>query len=144
MKQSKMQQAQAIYNEVYAKGYDLQGKSERAVFMDRVVAELGMTKHGANTYHQNLRNMNVHGKSLYEYNKTAKKVVKDEAQANEVQSVAVVEEVKAIEPKTPEHRWYVVDESGDFLVSFPTRSKAQDHAKSVSGKWRDLEKHKVA
>lgn len=123
MKQSKMQQAQAIYNEVYAKGYDLQGKSERAVFMDRVVAELGMTKHGANTYHQNLRNMNVHGKSLYEYNKTAKKVVKDEA---------------------PEHRWYVVDESGDFLVSFPTRSKAQEHAKSVGGKWRDLEKHKVA
>lgn len=70
--QTKMDQAKVIYDEVYGnKDYDLQGKSQRAVFIERAMDEAGLTDAGARSYLQNLRNVHVHGKSLYEYNKRA-------------------------------------------------------------------------
>ena len=69
MKQSKMQLAQAIYDEVYGEGYDLDGKSPRAAFIERAKDEVCLTANGASTYHQNIRNAKVNGKGLYEYNK---------------------------------------------------------------------------
>ena len=129
MKQSKMQLAQAIYDEVYGEGYDLDGKSSRAAFIVRAKDEVGLTANGASTYHQNIRNAKVNGKGLYEYNKYHGKP----------KSESKVEETKA-ETEEKSYRWYTVDENGDFAKSFESRAKAQAYAKEIGGKWRDATK----
>jgi len=129
MKQSKMQLAQAIYDEVYGEGYDLDGKSPRAAFIERAKDEVGLTANGASTYHQNIRNAKVNGKGLYEYNKYHGKP----------KSESKVEETKA-ETEEKSYRWYTVDENGDFAKSFESRAKAQAYAKEIGGKWRDATK----
>lgn len=68
---NKMQLAKDIYEIVNAAEYT-PIKSIRADFIDRLVTEAEMTKSGASTYYQNLRNK-ANGRGLYEYNKTASK-----------------------------------------------------------------------
>lgn len=123
MSNSKMNQAEVVFQQVSAEGFDLQGKTVRAAFVEKAMAEVGLSKAGASTYYQNLRNKHVNGKNLYEYNKTAKKDV-------------VVEEVKKY---VPEHRWTLLVD-GEVVNSFPSRAKAQAAAKEVGGKWGDLNK----
>jgi len=78
---SKMDICKALYAEVFAPGYDLGGKSQRAVFIKRAQEEKGMTKNGANTYYQNISNA-TRGKGLYKYNKYVGKAgSKSEAKA---------------------------------------------------------------
>lgn len=151
MKQSKMQLAQAIYDEVYGEGYDFDGKSPRAAFIERAKDEVGLTANGASTYHQNIRNAKVNGKGLYEYNKyhgkpkSESKVeeTKEDDKTEEVVEDQVqepqVEETKA-ETEEKSYRWYTVDGNGDFAKSFESRAKAQAYAKEIGGKWRDATK----
>ena len=162
MKQSKMQLAQAIYDEVYGEGYDLDGKSPRAAFIERAKDEVGLTANGASTYHQNIRNAKVNGIGLYEYNKyhgkpkseskpkeskveetkedvKTEEVVEDQVQEPQVEETEQVEETKA-ETEEKSYRWYTVDENGDFVKSFESRAKAQAYAKEIGGKWRDATK----
>lgn len=68
---NKMQLAKDIYEIVNAADYT-PIKSIRADFIERLVIEAEMTKSGASTYYQNLRNK-ANGRGLYEYNKTASK-----------------------------------------------------------------------
>lgn len=68
---NKMQLAKDIYEIVNAVDYT-PTKSIRADFIERLVIEAEMTKSGASTYYQNLRNK-ANGRGLYEYNKTAGK-----------------------------------------------------------------------
>lgn len=68
----KIDLARPIYQEVTAKGFDLQGKTARRVFIDRCVAELGMGEKGANTYFQNLKSEATTG-DLYPYAKSTAK-----------------------------------------------------------------------
>lgn len=117
---NKMAVAKKVFNEVYSVADVVNGRKK---FMERVMAEAGLSKAGASTYHQNLRNQAVNGKGLYEYNKNVKKDV-------------VVEEVKAY---VPEYRWTVLV-NGVVVNSFPTRAKAQAEAKAVGGKWGDMNK----
>lgn len=125
---NKMAKAKKIYATVTAKGYNLRGSSVRAVFLNKAMKEVGLTKAGAATYYQNIRNEVVNGKSLYEYNKTAKKVTsKQEPKA---------EEKKAY---VPEFRWTVAVD-GEVVESFPSRAKAQARAKEIGGKWGDTQK----
>lgn len=77
---SKMDICKELYAEVFAKGYDLGGKSQRAVFIARAIAEKGMTKNGANTYYQNISNAQ-RGKGLYKYNKYVGKAGSKPAEA---------------------------------------------------------------
>lgn len=147
MKQSKMQLAQAIYDEVYGEGYDLDGKSPRAAFIERAKDEVGLTANGASTYHQNIRNAKVNGKGLYEYNKyhgkpkseSKPKDSKVEETKEEEVKTEEVEETKA-ETEEKSYRWYTVDGNGDFAKSFESRAKAQAYAKEIGGKWRDATK----
>ena len=122
-----------LYTTVYAEDFDLQGKTARSVFIEKAMAEIGMTKAGASTYHQNIRNKIVNGKGLYEYNKTATKT--DEVIV-EAEKAPAVEEVKAY---VPEHRWTVMMD-GKVVDSFPSRAKAQEAAKAMGGKWGDATK----
>ncbi len=88
----------------------------RKEFMEQAL-EQGLSKHCANTYYQNLKN-EAKGESLYKYNKNV---------------------VKAEVEYIPTHRWLVVKE-GKAVACFPSRQKAQDHAKLNGLKWKDASK----
>jgi hypothetical protein len=132
VKISKMEQARVIFNEVFARGYDLQGKTQRAVFIERAMAEIPMSKHGAGTYYQNLSNQ-ANGQKLYKYNKPAKKKTVAEVREAEAQIVALLQHL-------PKERWMVVDESGQEVNNFNSRAKAMDFAKVNGYKWADRNK----
>ena len=126
---SKMQLAIQLYNEIFAPGYKLDGKTQRAVFIERAITEIEMTKNGASTYYQNISNKVNKGMKLYHYNKPTKKTV-DKAEKQAVETAAQLEQ----------HRWYVVNEAGEEVNSFESRNKAQVFAKDNNYKWMDRNK----
>ena len=154
---SKMAICEELYKEVFTPGYDLGGKSQRAVFIARAIAEKGMTKNGANTYYQNLSNA-ARGKGKYKYNKYVGKAGSKSAEAKTtaapttpaetgldlpgsgapVVSKADIKNAEALAAKTTidlSLRWQVLD--GEEVVnSFATRAEAKKAA--VNGlTWSD-------
>ena len=107
MKTSKMNKAKAIFAKA----------TSRKEFIEMAIVEAELSKHGAATYYQNLKN-EAKGESLYKYNKNV---------------------VKAEVEYIPTHRWLVVKE-GKAVACFPSRQKAQDHAKLNGLKWKDASK----
>lgn len=138
---SKMAQARVIYNEIHAQGYNLGGKTQRAVFLARAQAEIvdpktgvvACSKNCAGTYYQNISDHVNKGKGLYHRNKPAKKVTK--------QSVADAEaSVLLALPHLDKDRWMVVNENGVEVNNFKSRTQAQDFAKVNGFKWADRNK----
>ena len=95
---NKMQLAKEIYEIVNAAEYT-PTKSIRADFIDRLVIEAEMTKSGASTYYQNLRNK-ANGRGLYEYNKTASKKATSEKKVKIEVDPRLDINVESIEVKT--------------------------------------------
>lgn len=142
---SKMQRCETLYEEVFAPGYDLGGKSQRAVFIARAIAEVGMSQAGANTYYQNLSNAS-RGKGKYKYNKYQSKAGskadsagKTEAKGSEggvdlpgsnVTKGAIAAAEKQAVKTTADltKRWQVKDGEGNVVNSFDTRSAAKSAA----------------
>lgn len=132
---SKMAQAIAIFEEIHTPGYQLNGKTQRAVFIERAGAEIidpktgvvNCSKHCASTYFQNISNNKNKGQPLYKYNKYKAKSKKDQAPTvGEVQ--AAEQQVMALLPLLEKGRWMVLD--GEVEVNnFTTRDKAQQFAK---------------
>lgn len=133
---SKMSQARVIFDQVFTRGYNLNGKTQRSVFIERCMNEIGMTKNGASTYYQNISNQVNKGMKLYAYNKpsTKKKVTKQEVVQAEQKLLAL--------PLLSKERWMVVDEKGQEVNCFSSRTKAQTFAKDNGMKW--LDRNKVA
>lgn len=133
---SKMQLARKIYDQIFTRGYNLNGKTQRSVFIERCIDEIGMTKNGASTYYQNISNQVNKGMKLYAYNKpaTKKKVTKQEVVQAEQKLLAL--------PLLSKERWMVVDEKGQEVNCFSSRTKAQTFAKDNGMKW--LDRNKVA
>lgn len=139
---SKMAECKELYDEVFAKGYDLGGKSQRAVFIARAQAEKGMTKSGANTYYQNLSNA-ARGKPLYKYNKYVGKAGSKSSEAPKNDAEAGLDlpgatsptkaSIKAAELQAGKttadltQRWQVLDD-GEVVNSFSTRNAAKKAA----------------
>lgn len=130
---SKMTKARAIWNEIFTKGYDLKGRGQRAVFIDRCMNEIEMTKNGAATYYQNISNKVNKGMKLYHYNKPTKKVNKKDVKAAEA-------EVLLSLPHLAKHRWMVINEAEVEVNNFPSRAQAQSFAKDNGFKWADRTK----
>lgn len=130
---SKMQQAIVLFNEINTRGYQLNGKTQRAVFIERAMQEVGLSKNGAATYFQNISNKVNKGMKLYHYNKPAKKVTKSTVKAAEEQVLLAL-------PLLEKHRWMAIDENGVEVNSFTVRSKAQEFAKVNGYKWADRQK----
>lgn len=133
---SKMSQARVIFDQVFTRGYNLNGKTQRSVFIERCMNEIGMTKNGASTYYQNISNQVNKGMKLYAYNKPSskKKVTKQEVVQAEQKLLAL--------PLLSKERWMVVDEKGQEVNCFSSRTKAQTFAKDNGMKW--LDRNKVA
>ncbi len=132
---SKMQLARVVFDEVFTRGYDLKGRTQRAVFIERCIAEIGLTKNGASTYYQNISNQVNKGMKLYAYNKpsTKKKVTKAEVTKAE-QSIFLAL------PLLSKERWMVIDSNGVEVNCFSSRTKAQEFAKANEMKWMDRNK----
>ena len=153
---SKMQRCGELYNEIFTRGYDLKGKSQRACFIERAQAEIGMTKAGAATYFQNLSNKNK-GEDLYKYN-NKKKPTTGEVKGKEEQTstttvqanaAADAEQTKGPAEKKPVqqdgerqaepgvHRWMVMNAAEEEIDSFPTRAQAKSAAAEDNLQWAD-------
>lgn len=144
---SKMARCKVLYDEVFAPGYVLNGETQRAVFIKRAMAELEMSKHGANTYYQNLSN-DARGLGKYKYNKyqgkagskaeTAKSEAKGKTEAEagldlpgavgpSKSDIKAAEQAAAKTTNDLTQRWQVLD--GDEVVSsFATRNAAKNAA----------------
>lgn len=137
---SKMDQARVIYNEIHTQGYNLNGKTQRATFIARAQAEItdkngvvACSKHCAGTYYQNLSDHINKGKGLYHRNKPSKKPSK--------KSVADAEAAVLLSlPHLAKERWMVVNEIGEEVNNFKSRSEAQAAAKVNGFKWADRNK----
>ena len=123
-KVNKMAIAKRLFDQVHARGADLNGKGQRGRFIELAQAE-GLSKHCAGTYFQNLSN-EARGQKRYKYNKPTKKAVA-EAEAQVLSNIG-------------KFRWMVVDQNGKELDSFESRAKAQEAAKVNDGKWADRNK----
>lgn len=141
---SKMDICTKIYNEVFAPGYDLKGKGQRANFIARAKDEAAMSQSGANTYYQNLSNA-ARGLGKYKYNKYESK---KGSKASTAAPTAPAEEgsdlpgAGAINRSTLANletqakdtirdlgkRWKVQNEAGEVVNSFDTRAKAKEAA----------------
>ncbi|MNI48293.1 hypothetical protein D3C73_1028510 [compost metagenome] len=86
------------------------------------MAEHEFTKHGAGTYFQNLTNLAA-GQPLYKYNKTKPKAKVTKA------DVATMEAQLLLLTHQAAERWMVVNEAGQEVNNFKTRSEAQNFAK---------------
>ena len=134
---SKMQLARKVYEEIFTRGYNLNGKTQRAAFIERCIAEIGMTKHGASTYYQNISNQVNKGMKLYAYNKPASKSKKKVTKAEVVQA----EQALLLSlPLLTKERWMVLDNQGQEVHCFSSRTKAQEFAKANDLKWADRNK----
>ena len=131
---SKMQLARVIFTEVFTRGYNLEGKTQRAVFIERCIAEIGLTKNGASTYYQNISNQVNKGMKLYHYNKSSKKKVTKQEVVQAEQSIMMML------PLLEKHRWMVVDNNDQEVNCFSSRTKAQEFAKVNELKWKDRNK----
>ena len=133
---SKMALARALRAEIYAAGYDLDGKSQRQVFIARAQAEIGMTEAGANTYFQNLSN-EAAGRGLYRYNVSEKKPGAADPEANlpGQQKAPTKAEVKDLEKKVVDlsKRYLVQDKRKRPVNSFGTMKAAQAFAAATEG-----------
>ena len=122
MKTSKMTKAKEIFAVV----------NSRKEFIEKAI-EAGLTKHGAATYYQNIKN-EAKGESLYKYNKTASNS-NSNSNSNKVE-----QEAEQIEQDyVPVNRWLVV-ENDKPVACFSSRQKAQDYAKENGLKWKDANK----
>lgn len=137
---SKMAQARVIFNEVHTPGYPLQGKTQRAAFLERAQGEIknkegvvACSKHCAGTYYQNISDHVNKGKGLYHRNKSAKKVSKADVKAAEQKVLLALPHLEA-------HRWIVINEHGQEINNFKSRSEAQIFAKDNGMKWADRSK----
>ena len=97
VKTSKMNKAKAIFAKA----------TSRKEFIEMAIVEAELSKHGAATYYQNLKN-EAKGESLYKYNKTAK---------SNVETVY-----------TPVNRW-IVAKDGKATNCFKSRQLAREFAK---------------
>lgn len=130
---SKMSRAIALYDEIHAPGYKLDGKTQRAVFIERSQKECDLTKNGAGTYYQNISDHKNHGKGLYHRNKPAKKATKAQVKTAEAAVLLAL-------PHLVAHRWMVVNGEGVEVNNFKSRSEAQNFAKVNDLKWADRNK----
>lgn len=138
---SKMDKCKVIYDEVFAPGYDLKGKSQRAVFIARVMDELKSSKNLANTYYQNISNLR-RGKGLYKYNKyeskagasktetgkpeSAKEEGLDLPGGNVTKTTLANAEASAKEViRDMSQRWQLKDDKGTVINTFSSRAKAK-------------------
>lgn len=133
--ESKMSKARVLFAEIHARGYNLNGKTQRAVFIERAIEEQGLSKHCASTYYQNISNHVNKGMGLYHYNKPTKKVSKKDVKQAEAQVLLML-------PLLDKQRWMAVDENGVEVNNFATRAKAQDFAK-VNG-YKCVDRNKAA
>lgn len=135
---SRMAQAKELYAEVFSKGYDLNGQSQRQNFIARSQAEIGLTPAGANTYFQNISN-EAKGEGLYKYNRTPKK--SDEAIAGDLptigkkptkREVAAAEKAAAANAIDLNKRFHV--KSGKKVVeTYATKPAAEKNAAKGEG-----------
>lgn len=154
---NKMQRCAELYKEIFTRGYDLKGKSQRSNFIERAQAEVGMTKAGAATYFQNLSNKNK-GEDLYKYNNKKKTNTNEEVKGKEEQTntttvqanaAANAEENKGPVDEKPvqrdgerqaevgTHRWIVMNAAEEEIDSFPTRAQAKAAASADNLQWAD-------
>lgn len=83
---SKMELARPIFKEVTAEGAVLpEGKTARATFIARAVAEIGLTDKGAATYYQNLTK-EAKGQPLYSRKKKVTEAEVPQAEAETAQA----------------------------------------------------------
>lgn len=132
-KVNKMSLAKVLFAEIFTPGYQLNGKTQRAEFIARGMAEHAFTKHGAGTYFQNLTNL-AKGLPLYKYNKT-----KPKAKTTKADVVAMEAQLLLLTHQAAE-RWMAVNEEGQEVNNFKTRSEAQDFAKVNGLKVKDRNK----
>ena len=138
---TKMELAKKLYDEIYSSGYDLEGKSQRQVFIARAQAEIGLTKAGANTYFQNLSN-EARGQGRYKYNAyEAKPKAEGTAGGTEAElpgskapTKAAVRKAEAQVTADLTKRWVVWNTKKDMAVnSFGTKKAADEYAAQVKG-----------
>lgn len=134
---SKMQLARKIYDQIFTRGYNLNGKTQRSVFIERCIDEIGMTKNGASTYYQNISNQVNKGMKLYAYNKSTSKSKKKVTKAEVVQAE---QRILLALPHLNQERWMVVNDGGQEVHCFASRNKAQEFAKVNGLKWKDRNK----
>lgn len=134
-KVTKMSLGKILFDQIFTKGYDLKGKTQRAEFIERGMKEHGFTKHGAGTYFQNLSNL-AKGEPLYKYNKSKPKAkpttTKSDVAAMEGQLLALTHQAS--------ERWMAVNEEGVEINNFKTRTEAQNFAKVNGLKVKDRTK----
>ena len=122
---TKMSIAKELFDKVNARGFDLNGKTQRGAFLQHAV-EAGLSLHCAGTYYQNLSN-EARGLPRYKYNK---RPTKNDVKAAEAEVLSNI----------GKHRWMVVDKDGKEVDSFESRAAAQKAAKEVNSKWADRTK----
>lgn len=133
-----------LFAEVSAEGYTMKiegAKSLRGEFIQRAITECGMTKNGAATYYQNLKN-EAAGKPLYYPTKKSEDQPKTFVDLTSALAMpAPSSEVNEAVEEAINHRWMVWNPSTNSEVaSFETRSKAQEMAKSLNMVWKDRSK----
>ncbi|MNB75797.1 hypothetical protein D3C75_224540 [compost metagenome] len=133
VKVTKMDLARVLFKEIFTRGYDLKGKTQRKTFIDRAMAEQGLSKHCAGTYYQNLTN-EANGQPLYKYNKNKPKKVVTKAEV-----ATMTEQLLALTHQAAE-RWFVVNAEGVEVHNFKTRGEAQKFAKDNDLEWKDRTK----
>ena len=128
---SKMKLAADLFKRVFTAGFDLDGKSQRARFIDLAQSEIGLTKAGANTYFQNLSN-EARGQKRYKYNTTKKAGEGETAATTEkAPSKAAVKQAEAKATATAvdlSKRWQILNKKGTLVNSFSTKAKAEAYA----------------
>lgn len=133
---NKMLKAQEIYDSIHTNGYDLKGKSLRQEFMDRAMDEAKLSKHGANSYYQNIRNERVHGKSLYEYNKSTEGENNSEENQRRIRtrrSNTNSNRTTEVKPEFHiEHSW-VVMQGTQIVNSFKSQRSAKNYVQTTGG-----------
>lgn len=141
-----------IFDEIMSADYKLpEGrKKHRGHFIDRAVAEAGMTARGAGTYFTNFTN-EAKGLPRYfsSYSAERKKAILSQMQNplieldDEVVATApVIESVKVAEvaEEVVGERWMVLNEDGSEHSSFSTRAGAMMAARELNLKWADRTK----
>ncbi len=132
---NKMLKAQEIYDSIHTNGYDLKGKSLRQEFMDRAMNEAKLSKHGANSYYQNIRNERVHGKSLYEYNKSTDEDNNQSENTSRIRRGNRTNRNRTTEVKPEfhiEHSW-VVMQGTQIVNSFKSQKSAKNYVQTTGG-----------
>lgn len=129
---NKMLKAQEIYDSIHTNGYDLKGKSLRQEFMDRAMNEAKLSKHGANSYYQNIRNERVHGKSLYEYNKSTNSDSSVE-NTSRISRTSRKQQTVDMKPEFHIERSWVVMQGTQIVNSFKSQKSAKNYVQTTGG-----------